>query len=59
MEMQPGCIKRLMKNISFEDRIAYTAKILGIMVEEGTADMGEGQREEFRSKLQTILDSGF
>jgi hypothetical protein len=59
MEMQPGCIKRLMKNISFEDRVAYTAKILGIMVEEGTADMGEEKREEFRSKLQSILDSGF
>ncbi len=59
MEMQPGCIKRLMKNISFEDRIGYTVKILGIMAEEGTSGMGEEQKQEFRSRLQTIIDSGF
>ena len=59
MEMQPGCIKRLMNNIPFEDRIAYTVKILGIMVEEGTGGMVEEQKQEFRAKLQTIIDSGF
>ena len=57
MEMQPGCIKRLMKNISIEDRIDYTAKILGIMVEEGTEGMGEEQKQEFSSKLQTTINS--
>ena len=59
MEMQPGCIKRLMNNIPFEDRIAYTVKILGIMVEEGTGGMVEEQKQEFRAKLQAIIDSGF
>jgi hypothetical protein len=59
MEMQPGCIKRLMKNILYEDRIAYTEKILGIMVEEGASGMIEEQTEEYRSKLQKIIDSGF
>jgi hypothetical protein len=59
MEMQPGCIKRLMNNIPFEDRIAYTIKILGIMVEEGTGGMVEEQKQTFRAKLQTIIDSGF
>ena len=59
MEMQPGCIKRLMKNIPFEDRIGYSAKILGIMVEEGTQGMGDEQKQTFRSNLQAIIDSGF
>ena len=59
MEMQPGCIKRLMKNIPFEDRIGYSANILGIMVEEGTQDMGEEQKQTFRTHLQAIIDSGF
>jgi 3-deoxy-D-arabino-heptulosonate 7-phosphate (DAHP) synthase len=59
MEMQPGCIKRMMNNISFEDRVNYTEKILGIMIEEGTAGMDEKQKEEFNSKVQTIIDSGF
>ena len=57
MEMQPGCIKRLMKNISIEDRIDYTVKILGIMVQEGTEGMGEEQKQKFSSKLQAIIDS--
>ena len=59
MEMQPGCIKRLMKNITFEDRIGYSAKILGIMVEEGIQGVGEEQKQAFRSNLQAIIDSGF
>jgi hypothetical protein len=59
LEMQPGCIKRLIKNIPFEDRIGYTAKILGIMVEEGTVGMAEDEKQKFRSKIQTIIDSGF
>jgi 3-deoxy-D-arabino-heptulosonate 7-phosphate (DAHP) synthase len=59
MEMQPGCIKRLMNNIPFEDRIGYSAKILGIMAEEGTQGMGEEQKQTFRTSLQAIIDSGF
>ena len=59
MEMQPGCIKRLIKNISFEDRIGYSAKIMGIMVEEGIQGMGEEQKQTFRTNLQAIIDSGF
>ncbi len=59
MEMQPGCIKRMMNNIPFEDRIGYSAKILGIMVEEGTQGMGEEQKQTFRTNLQAIIDSGF
>ena len=59
MEMQPGCIKRLMGNVSFEDRISYTAKLLEIMVEEGTVGMDNEKKQEFRSKLERIIDSGF
>ncbi len=57
--MQPGCIKRLIKSVPFEDRIGYSAKILGIMVEEGTQGMGEEQKQTFRTNLQAIIDSGF
>jgi hypothetical protein len=59
MEMQPGCIKRLMNHIAPEDGMRYTEKILGIMIAEGTKGMGEDQKHAFRSKLQTIIDSGF
>lgn len=38
-------IRSLIKNVSIKDRIYYTAKILGIMVEEGTEGMSEEQKK--------------
>ena len=58
MEMMPGCMRRLMENISLEEKVGYAQHILGILVEKGTENLNEVQREDYLASLRTVIPGG-
>lgn len=55
MEMMPGCMRRLMENISYDEKVRYAQHNLGILVEKGTDGLEDGQRTDYLASLRTCI----
>jgi hypothetical protein len=55
MEMMPGCMRRLMENISYDEKVQYAEHILGILVEKGSENLSEDQRADYLARLRAAV----
>ena len=47
MEMMPKCLGMMVLNMQKKDRIAFTLKIVGDLVEQSCAGMSDEERKDF------------
>ena len=55
MHMMPGCMRRLMENISYEEKVQYAQHILGILVEKGAENLSDTERADYLASLRAII----
>lgn len=57
-QMMPGCMKRLMENIPYEEKLNYATHILGILVTNGAQDITDAQKADYKNKLLAVINDG-
>jgi len=55
MEMMPGCMRRLMENISYEEKLQYAEHVVGILVEKGGENLTPGERSTYLARLRAAV----
>jgi len=56
--MMPGCMKRLMENIPYEEKVQYATHILEILVTKGGENISAEQRSDYKAKLTAVIEGG-
>ena len=57
-QMMPGCMRRIMENVPYEEKLNYATHILGIIVTNGAKDITDEQRADYKNKLLDVINNG-
>ncbi|MBD3257231.1 hypothetical protein GF377_02270 [candidate division GN15 bacterium] len=57
-QMMPGCMKRMMENIPYEEKLPYATHILEILVKHGSENITDDQKADYKAKLLDVVNNG-
>jgi hypothetical protein len=56
-QMMPGCMKRMMENIPYEEKAKYAPHLLGILVTNGSENITTDQKVDYKNKLLATINN--
>ncbi|MBD3169222.1 MAG: hypothetical protein GF307_07040 [candidate division Zixibacteria bacterium] len=56
-QMMPGCMKRLMENIPYDEKLSYATHILGILATHGSKGISDEQKANYKAKLLEVINT--
>jgi hypothetical protein len=57
MEMMPKCLGMMLQSMQKKDRITFTLKIVGDLVEQTCVGMSDDERKDFMAKVVEKVES--